>query len=571
MRLEEEEEGEQTSDLVQENGAGKPSVESFNVIVDPFDQDDISKSHVGEMSVRMSSGISSVVAREGTFQVLSPRSSINTAIDLEEAYNHLKDGTMIVQMENADIIKDEDEKRGSKKTPESPKGGPEFPPWVINPYFATLKQPNAFWVDSLILILMGGLIGLANLGYKYAITSAPRAYLTIGDDNDYPNSKATVGFATGRLWWIGLGAATGFINAVAKIILKLGNHVGFMGAIQMQKSDPVESLKVVICTIISLVGGSSIGPEAGLAAIGGGIASFLYTRVLRFTYDEDRRYKYYVLAGMSAGFTGFLPSPILAVMMTWELGIPPAFWELNQLHALTLFTMAAVPAAAVFFALEETTLYDPLNIQIPNADDYNPSKYAFAFGILFGIMGALLAIVYHMICNLVRFAFLYPKKYASKYCGPKIGSIAINTLGGVLYGTLGYVMPLTMGDGAFQIQGIIANSGALHCVSSCLTMYWCSLNSSTNLLCRANWIQYSRRLLLYKYSDLLGLHGVWFRRRHLHPDARHRQLAWRGLCQHHWCRAKRCSRMFIHLPCRSSDPCTPISSLFQLLTLPIGS
>lgn len=464
---EEEEVGELSEPASQQNRSENPAVQSFNIVVDPFDQDDMEKSHTGDMSVRMSPRPSSVVAREGTWPFLSPRASINTVIDPEEAYMNLKDGTMIIQMENAELLKEEDAKHGSKKTVGSvkQKGGPEFPPWVINPYFATLKQPNAFWIDSFILILMGGLIGLVNLGYKYAITSAPQAYLTIGDDNDYPNSKATVGFATGRLWWIGLGAGTGFVNAVAKIVLKLGNHVGFMGAIQMQKSDPVESLKVVICTIISLVGGSSIGPEAGLAAIGGGIASFLYTRVLKFTYDEDRRYKYYVLAGMSAGFTGFLPSPILAVMMTWELGIPPAFWGINQLHALTLFAMAAVPAAAVFFAIEETTLYDPLNIQVPNADEYNPTKYAFAIGILFGIMGALLAIVYYLICNFVRFAFVYPKKYASKYFGPKIGSIVINTLGGVLYGTLGYVMPLTMGDGAFQIQGIIASSGVLNFVS----------------------------------------------------------------------------------------------------------
>jgi len=139
----------------------------------------------------------------------------------------------------------------------------KFPPWIIDPHFAKLKKPFLFWRNSLLLILMGIVIGLANLGYKYAITEAPKAFLTADGNEGYPNAKNTVGFADGKLWWIAIGAGTGFVNAVAKLLMKLGNHVGFIGAIQMQKSDPFESLKVVICAIISLAGGCSLGPEAG--------------------------------------------------------------------------------------------------------------------------------------------------------------------------------------------------------------------------------------------------------------------------------------------------------------------
>ena len=143
-------------------------------------------------------------------------------------------------------------------------GEQKYPPWIIDPHFGRLKKPFLFWRNSLLLILMGIVIGLANLGYKYAITEAPKAFLTADGNEGYPNDKNTVGFADGKLWWIAIGAGTGFVNAVAKLLMKLGNHVGFMGAIQMQKSDPLESLKVVICAIISLAGGCSLGPEAGI-------------------------------------------------------------------------------------------------------------------------------------------------------------------------------------------------------------------------------------------------------------------------------------------------------------------
>lgn len=411
--------------------------------------------------------------------------SIETAVDLDDAYDVLKNTSMIIQMENREIMEEkiEEDNDGSNQ-----KTGNLLVDSIITgkrslpggQHYGALKKPFTFWIDSGIIILLGGFIGIVNLGYKYAIVKAPMKYLTAGNP-DYPNSN--VGFAQGELWWIGLGAGTGLVNGAVKVLLKLEKHVGFMGAIQMQNSDPLESVKVVICTIISLVGGSSIGPEAGLSAIGGGIASFLYIHLLKFDQDKMTRYKYYVLSGMAAGFTGFLPSPILAVMMTWELGISPALWGLNQVHFLTLLVMGAVPAAATFFAIEDTTIYDPLLLEIPNAESYNPSKYAFAVGILFGFMGAGMAISYHLICNLVRLLFVYPKKYTSKWFGKRMGSIFINILGGVLYGVLGYLFPLTMGDGSFQLQGIISSTAqigsnvlAVSCFANMFT-FWISMET----------------------------------------------------------------------------------------------
>ena len=212
-----------------------------------------------------------------------------------------------------------------------------------------------------------------------------------------------------------------------------------------------------------------------MAAIGGGIAAFTL-RILDI--NDDRRQKTIILAGMSAGFTGFLPSPLLAVMMTWELGIPPAFWGMNQVHALTLFTMASVPAAAVFFALEKTTIYDPLNLAIPDSLSYQPSKWEFAVGILFGVMGACLAICYYLICNLVKLCFKSPKAWAKRCLGTTMSQIVINTFGGVCYGILGYLFPLTVGDGAFQLQGVISSGeqiGSSILAASCfvnILTYW---------------------------------------------------------------------------------------------------
>ena len=438
-----------------------------------------------------------------------------TVVDFDNAYDMLKHNSLIIQMENREIMEEkveEEEEKTNKKTGnllvDSIVTGKKSLPG--GQHYAAIKKPYTFWLDSGIIILIGAFIGIVNLGYKYAILKAPMKYLTVGNPN-YPN--AGVGFAQGELWWIGLGAGTGFVNGLAKVLLRLEKHIGFMGAIQMQESNPLDALKVVICTIISLVGGSSIGPEAGLAAIGGGIGSFFNTYVLKFDVDTTMRHKYYVLAGMAAGFTGFLPSPILAVIMTWELGISPAMWGLNQVHFLTLLVMGAVPAAATFFAIEDTTLYDPLLLSIPNAEQYNPSKYAFAVGILFGFMGAGLGIAYYFVSVVVRLAFVYPKQYARTWFGKRIGSIVINVIGGILYGVLGYLFPLTMGDGSFQLQGIISSASeigsdvlAVSCFANMLT-FWISMESGfvggifTPLLATGN-------LLGAVFSNLTGVDPV---------------------------------------------------------------
>jgi len=412
-------------------------------------------------------------------------SQVGTVVDFENAYDMLKHNSLIVQMENREIMQ---EKVEAEEEKDNQKTGNLLVDSIITgkkslpggQHYAAIKKPYTFWVDSGLIILMGAFIGIVNLGYKYAILKAPMKYLTAGNPN-YPNSG--VGFAQGELWWIGLGAGTGLVNGLAKVLLRLESHMGFMGAIQMQESNPLEGVKVVICTIISLVGGSSIGPEAGLAAIGGGIASFFNDYVLKFSVDRVIRHKYFVLAGMASGFTGFLPSPILAVIMTWELGISPALWGLNQVHFLTLLIMGAVPAAAAFFAIEDTTIYDPLLLAVPDAADYNPSKYAFAVGMVFGVMGAGLAIAYYFISVSVRLAFVYPKMFAQKWFGKRIGSIVINVIGGILYGVLGYLFPLTMGDGSFQLQGIISSSKeigsdvlAVSCFANMLT-FWISMES----------------------------------------------------------------------------------------------
>jgi len=232
-----------------------------------------------------------------------------------------------------------------------------------------------FWVDSIILIVLGGVLGLALvltssdsaqryktltracthvsdnscIGYQYAITSAPVAYLTV-DNPGYPLEN--YGYFEGQLWWIGIGAGTGLFVGLLREVLNLRAYLGFVALIQLQDASVVQSAKVVLCSIVSLAGSASVGPEAGFSAIGGGMAALLYKYILKWDKRKDRtRYKYFILAGMAGAFSGFLPAPLLGCLLVWELGLPPMAFGLNQVHFLSLLGMAAVPSSGVFYSL----------------------------------------------------------------------------------------------------------------------------------------------------------------------------------------------------------------------------
>lgn len=138
-----------------------------------------------------------------------------------DAMKMLQQASMIVQMENEDFIEEhaglmdqdgeaypyihrEEEAMGEERVDGDVSGpsGAKFLPGKdayagLWPVFA-----SRFWIDAVLLILLGAFLGLACIGYQYAITSGPRAYLTV-DNPGYPLSS--VGWGQGQFWWYVFG------------------------------------------------------------------------------------------------------------------------------------------------------------------------------------------------------------------------------------------------------------------------------------------------------------------------------------------------------------------------------
>ena len=101
-----------------------------------------------------------------------------------------------------------------EKAPPSPADNFETP-------FAPLRPPFSFWIQFVIFAIMGGVLGLLGLGYVKAIELVPEQWYQADGNDNYPDDPSTLQWATGKLWWIGVGAVTGVITGVIKVICNL--------------------------------------------------------------------------------------------------------------------------------------------------------------------------------------------------------------------------------------------------------------------------------------------------------------------------------------------------------------
>jgi H+/Cl- antiporter ClcA len=80
-------------------------------------------------------------------------------------------------------------------------------------------------------------------------------------------------------------------------------------------------------------------------------------------------------------------------------------------------------------------------------------------GILFGIMGAALAAVYLVLAGLTRTVVGRAKSWLDARIGHWPRVVVLTTTGGAAVGALGWAMPLTLTDGAGQLNAVLFRSG----------------------------------------------------------------------------------------------------------------
>ncbi|MFN2190576.1 MAG: chloride channel protein [Candidatus Promineifilaceae bacterium] len=189
--------------------------------------------------------------------------------------------------------------------------------------------------------------------------------------------------------------------------------------------DPRPVPSSLLVSLVSLIGGFSLGPEVPSGMLAAGLGTWLSKR--RNLDDDTTRIN--VLSSVSAAYSGLFSSPLALLMMLLE----SAHLQSAAYYGTLFITgLAAAIGFGLFFWVGGDTFSPLLGLVQPPA--YDLKIWDIGLGILFGILAIPLAIIFLLIARSIgRLAAPLKKQ-----------PVVRGALGGLLLGLLGIALPTTL-------------------------------------------------------------------------------------------------------------------------------
>ena len=299
-------------------------------------------------------------------------------------------------------------------------GSTSAPPFLQTPQFWVLM------VHALGLGVFGACVALLFMGL-------------IGfGDNWYAVSDP--GWFGGHWWWVGVTAVAGVMVGLLRRLTHLPARLPtLIEDLQQAHVDPRSVPGIVAVSAVSLIGGASLGPEQALGSMGGGAAEWVSRR--RGLNDEDDQVN--TLAGFAGAYGGLFSSTVIVVMMILEIARPG-----GQRMAKTL--VATIVSSSVSFGIY---------FVVAGAfflDAYQVPSYTFEdWQLLAGIgLGLFAAVVVTLLVTVIKLA-------VGMFSRLKVPAIVRPLIGGLVFGVVGVILPLTMFTGSDQLKSVLQIGGTL--------------------------------------------------------------------------------------------------------------
>jgi H+/Cl- antiporter ClcA len=248
------------------------------------------------------------------------------------------------------------------------------------------------------------------------------------------------GWFGGHWWWVAVTAAAGVLVGLLRRLMRLPEQIpGLFADLKSEHVDTGLVPGIAAVSAVSLIGGASLGPEKALGAMGGGAGTWLAGR--RALGKEDSQVN--TLVGFTGAYGGLFSSTVIVVMLILEAARPGGQ---RFFKALVGGVVASSVSFGIYFAIAGAVFLDAY--QVPS---YNFEDWQLLAGIPLGLFAALLAALLGGFMRL-----------ASRLFGRlKLPAIAKSTLGGVVFGLVGVVLPLTMFSGSDQLKTVLTDAGTL--------------------------------------------------------------------------------------------------------------
>ncbi|NYJ08255.1 chloride channel protein [Petropleomorpha daqingensis] len=308
----------------------------------------------------------------------------------------------------------------------APQSGPDEAPGEV-----ALDRSRGFWTAVGYAVVLGIALALAALAFLGLVTGGGKLWFTLPDKPDW---------FSGSLWWVGVTAAAGLLVGVLRRVFRLPPKLpGVLEELRTARVEPPTVLKAVAVSLVSLVGGASLGPEDALGKMGGGLGTWLSERR---KLDETARATN-TLSGMSAAYGGLLASPILATALVVEIARPR---RARLADVLVAALLAATVAFAVYFPVAGSTF-----VGIYRVPSFTYEDWQLAAAVPLGLVAGALALI-----------TLAAAGVLTKLTAPLLRwPIVRSTLGGIAFGLVGVALPLTLFTGTDQLTTVIDHGAAL--------------------------------------------------------------------------------------------------------------
>jgi H+/Cl- antiporter ClcA len=280
-------------------------------------------------------------------------------------------------------------------------------------------------------VLFGVVLAFAALVYLGLVSGGTDLWFTLPKDP---------GWLDGSIWWVAVTAGAGVVVGVLRRVFRLPTKMaGTVEELRDQRVEPSTALQGAAVSVVSLIGGASLGPEQGLGMLGGGLGTWVSER--RRLDDDMRRTN--TLSGMSAAYGGLLSSPILATILVLELARPKAGRVMDTLVAALL---SSTVAFAVYFPIAGSTF-----VGIYSLPSFEYEDWQLLAAVPLGLVAAALALITTLaIAILTRLTARLRER-----------TVLCSTIGGIVFGLVGVALPLTLFTGTDQLATIIDDGAAL--------------------------------------------------------------------------------------------------------------
>jgi len=295
---------------------------------------------------------------------------------------------------------------------------------------APFPQTPQFWV------LSAYALGLGVFGAGVALLFMG----LIGFGENWYTAPTDSGWFGGHWWWVAVTAGAGVVVGLLRRLTHLPDKLpSLIEDLERGRVDTRSVPGIVAVSAVSLIGGASLGPEQALGSMGGGAATWVSRR--RRLSDEDSQVN--TLAGFAGAYGGLFSSTVIVVMFILEVarsGGP------RMTKTLVATIISSSVSFGIYFVVGGAFFLDAYQVPAYTFEDWQ---------LLAGVgLGLFAAVVVTLLATVTKVA-------AGLFGRIKVPAVLMPVIGGLLFGVIGVVLPLTMFTGSDQLKTVMGTGGAL--------------------------------------------------------------------------------------------------------------